>query len=386
MKLGAKFADLVYANNSGINGVVLILNDSKEESSCDHISDFQMLKKCFLKSNYKFDISPYVLEKGFITKKNVNKILVNLSHSGLEQYKAENLIGHGYVTFKESMVEFKSDELMIRKGASPASFLGAKKDRVGRGYLMLAVYLYNIDQKDDNSRTVIAKNFGKDKKDQYFEFTHDFGASMGKPGQSLHINGMRHGKKFMKQGSIFTDDIIIKQMMIWKPKAWKKTTFADAMWMARKILRLSKADLEEVAASTLWPKYMQDAFVQKMRLRRNRIAKVFHMTDELDPNERTLPRLIIKRELKTKSDRESVAKEFNLDVKVIEKILRRNGHLDKDGKTKYTDYLVKNNTVISCHRSLITNLLEKTHFPSGLERRQERAKDDKPLPNCTFKN
>lgn len=382
-RLGAKFTDLVYANKPGVDGLVLILEDKEDAGDCDHINTVSLFKSCLQTSTYDFLVEPYILNSGIITEENQNLILKNLPKSGLKKYSAENLIGREFVTFKESMVEFKSDKIMTRAGAPAGSFLGAEKDRVGRAYLMIAAYLYNIDQKDFNNKAVIAKDF-LGKKKVYIEYAHDIGASLGKPGQSLHINGLSYGRGFMRHPYFYGNDIIIRQMMIYRPKAWLEITFADAMWMTRKILKLTKNDFEEFASYTHWPKYMQEALVQMMRLRRNRMAVMFRMMDELPEEEKNIEPLTISLDLSTPEKRAKVADKYKLNINDIENLMYQNDLIDRRGRSRYQDYLVKRNKVVSCRKSIITNLLEKTHFPSGLERRQKRSKDNKPLPNCRF--
>jgi hypothetical protein len=397
MKLGAKFADMVYANKPGKEGVVLVLESKDKKGSCDHLNTYALFKQCLLESTYNFLVEPYVLEKGVLTSSNIDSMLKYLPKSTIKKFSKEELLGREYITFRESSVEFKSDEILSRAGAVAGSFLGAEDDRSYRGNLVFAAWIWNIDQKDLNTKAVIAKDFPVDGENKYLEFTHDFGASFGIPGKSMHVNTLDYGRDFMTVGGITnlikyspllrlvvipgSKRIYIRQLMLFRPKAWEKTTFADGLWMAKKIVKMSKRDIAEVTTHTLWPDYMQAAFVQKLVLRRNTIAKVFKIEHLLPVDEKEIEDISFGYDLSSPAERAKVANRYKLDLALLEKTLLESKAYKKG---KYIDHLVTKNQVVSCEKSVITNLLEKKWHPSGLERRQTRAGDAKALGDCKF--
>ena len=383
IRLGAKFADLVYANKAGRDGVVLVLEDKKTAGSCEHINSYEILRKCLLTSVYEMDVSPYVLERGVLTSSNIDAVLRNMPETQLKKYEKQTLIGREFLTFKESQTEFRSDDTQLRGGATAWSSLGALNDRGIRGNLLFQVFISNIDQKDENTRSVVLKNFKGCADPCYIEYSSDMGASFGKPSMSMLINNLGTGRDFMVR-DLIRDSIKIKQFMLFRPAAWDVATFADHLWMARKIVSLKKTELEFAVSSSLWPDYMQKALVSILQQRRNHIAKVFDIEELIAEDERELDDLDVAIPLKTRSDRELAARKYGLNVVDIESALKGVRRLAKNGTSNWTDKPVVNGKVSPCSYSLISNLLEKRWYPSGLSRRQFRGNDSVAMSACEF--
>lgn len=406
---GGKFSDLVYTNARGARGLTLILGDRYADGSCKkNINTFSLLSDCLLNSRYKFSIRPYVYAKGVITSFNIEKVLKYLPENAIKEYRAENLLGRSFVQFKESLSEFKPTKVMIRGGPVAASDLGADSDRVARSLLIFNMWIWNLDFKDLNNKAVLLKDFNG-KKYEYIEFAHDMGSAMGFPGRSGEINHLSD-KEYMHVGldviawsplqwgghvfvlDFFVDllnsipflnkSIYFNQFMMYRPSAWDNITYADGLWMARKIARIDRDQITNIVATTLWPEYVQQAVVNKMLMRRNRIAEIFDITEELDRVD--IDPIDITRSFRTKDDRIFNAHFYDLELSSIENELKRHNLIDQDGVSTYVELVVSKNKIVSCKKSLLSNLLEAKWYPSGFTRRLNRLKDHSPLPKCTF--
>jgi hypothetical protein len=392
--IGGRFTDLVYSNQSGINGTVLILGKSDKED-CSKISTYKHLQHCLLVSTYNFDITPYVIKKGTITKFNIEKVLRNLPAVTLKKYSKKKLIGRTYVAFKESMVEFKSKALINKAGPTPGSFFGPLEDRVSRGLLLFNIFIWNLDAKDENNRTVMVKNFDGEKW-SYVEYMHDMGASLGAPGESGKVNALKTGNGFLRVTSnpvagfgflkfpFLTPRVATTQFMLYRPKAWDKTTFADSRWMAKKIAGITKKQFDSILSKVNWPEYMRDLMVWKLMKRRNHIAKIYGVSDLLDIKK--LAPLDVSFDLTTPLAREVVARQTKLTRSEIESVMKSEGLIDgPDGVTVYIDKVMDyKGQLYPCQESVIASLLFDNYHPAGLERRIRRSEDNVALPECQF--
>lgn len=383
MRLGAKFTDLVYANPPGREGVVLVLEPKDKAGDCDNMNTFQLFRTCLMESEYAFNVDPYIVERSTLTESNIDSVLKNLPVTGLKKYTKENLIGREYVTFKESQIEFRSDEILLRGGATAWSGVGALNDRVKRGNFLFTAFIKNVDQKDDNTRGVLVEDMKGCPEPCYIEFNSDLGASFGAPSRSMEINDLGYGRDFMFR-NLFHTKIKVKQAMLFRPIAWDISTFADQLWMAKKIVRLTKEDLAFAAEGTNWPGYMKETLVYRLQKRRNQIAKIFDIQELLPTGEQIIPELNISYSMKTPEDRMRVAKKYGLSLRKIEDSLRSIHRLSRRGVSYYTDKVVSNGRVNPCHQSLVSNLLEKQRYPTGLSRRKTRGQDSEPLEQCEF--
>lgn len=385
VKLGQKLADMVYAVPPGRDELLLVLGDPKKTGQClDNINTIELFKSCLLKSKYKFDVSAFILESGTITAENSTDVLKNLPEGG--KYKQADLVGRSYVSFNESMVEFKGDKVFVRGGAVAGSFLGAEIDRALRGAFVFNMWLGNIDAKDENNRSILVPNFLGSGKQSYMEIIHDYGASLGNILSGFgSVNNMTTGDKFIevKKGLLGGDKKVTFEVpLLYKPKAWENSTFADGLWMARRIAKTPRSAIENAVASLSWPAYARKALTQKILMRRNDIAKAFGVENELD--EKNLQPLNISISLRTAIDRAKVAEEFGISLVQIEQRLKAAKKLGSDGISTHQENVVVNNELVECKKSLITGMLELNKHPSGLQRRLLRAFDFRGLSDCGF--
>ena len=267
-------------------------------------------------------------------------------------------------------------------GPVASSTLGATEDRVARGLLVFNMWINNIDCKDDNAKSVMFEDDNTREK-IYVEYQHDLGSSMGNPGQTGKVNGLKNSS-FVTANKT-SNTLEFNQWLLYRPIAWEKATFADAMWMAKKIATIRKSDLEEVFSYSLWPDFLQQTFVRKMQVRRNAILQEFGLTNLIPAGEDQIPEVNIKVSLKTLQDRQAAASKYNINLHALNKMLQNANLLNNvEGRSAYVDVLVRKSRINNCEKSAIVNLLEKGPNPSGIERRIKRSRDDKPLMDCTF--
>ena len=370
--LGAKWADLVYANESGEDGIILILD--KKDDGCDKIATLKNFKSCMLKSKYKFAVGPYIKSVGVIDEITLQRF-INYSGTNLENIaKEKKLIGRTYITFKTSLVEFNGADIFIRGGSTAGSSLGALEDRVGRGLVIFNSWVSNNDAKDENNKGFLFKNF-KGQDEVYIETQHDLGASLGALGRSGDINTLRTKRGFLytKKG-LRGKKLVFDEEVLYRPKAWEKATHADALWMAKKIVSLPSKLLKTSIEASLWPKFMTDTLYYKLMARRERIAKAYNLSSDLDTLNIEKPNYKV--DLSLEETRVSLAKKFNFDSIDLEEFAKNHELELKE------EYIVRDAEISSCRRSVFINFLEQEVYPEGLSRRQKRARDDRPLSVC----
>lgn len=382
IKLGGRYADLSYANSKGRNQLILVLEDPKKTGNCEAINSYSLLRHCLLISHYKFDIEYYTLEKGLITENNFNEVLFNLAQSGSKNFSKKSLIGRTYLVFKESLVELQSKNTQERGGPSSTDVIGATRDRVARSMMLFDMWIWNYDAKDDNNRSAIVHNFYPGVEKYFVEYPHDLGASLGSLGKSGLINYLKEGERFARYSKIKHSKIIFKQLVLYRPKAWAKITYADGLWMAEKIAGISNRDLRIIAQESHWPDFLQEAFIRKMAVRRDQIATLFNLYIE-DPKKDYIKNFGV--DLSTSQLREKWATHYQINPQTLENILLKNKKINSQGSKKYIDWPMIEGKISSCKESVIINLIEKTSIPTGISRRVTRMKDDTGLPPCLFK-
>ncbi|MFN8369516.1 MAG: hypothetical protein U0T83_02700 [Bacteriovoracaceae bacterium] len=393
--LGGKYNDLIYSFNSK-NPLTLILaksenptvndslasslkdkklvNNKQLQSLCSNMTSAEILKVCFYTSHFRFDIAPFILSEGIITQDNIETVLKNYPDISLDTYKKSDLIGRYYVKIKEASVELNENSIMLRGGPTAGSDVGAKSDRVYRSLLLFNVWIRNLDCRDSNNKALILNNFsGKEK--SYIETMHDLGTALGGNLRTGRINNLRT-KSFMFHFPE-SSKILISQTFLYRPHSWEYITHADALWMARKIANISEVEMRFAAAASNWPDFVQESLVYKLMKRRNRIAHIYNIEPMLDKVEVAAPNISIS--LKSKNERENVAKKYGVELAQIEEKMREFNLLDNDGTSHFEDKVVEDGELVHCEKSLLIYLLERHHYPSGLENRLNRFMDKKPL-------
>jgi hypothetical protein len=373
LALGGKYVDLVYANKRGTEGLTLVLGEKEKKQNCSkNISSVDYLRHCFLNvSAFKFELYPFIFDRGVVTENNVDRVLNKLPNSSLKKYQKSSLIGREYVTFKESSVELTDKVLMKRIGPATTNLFNSENNLATKGLFLFNLWIWNSDAKEDNNRTLFLKNIGSNSFD-YVETQHDMGASFGPPAYPGSINKLSIGSAFLKVD--ISHRYKFDQKFIYFPRSWKNATSLDLLWFAKKITNLKVDIIKQIVDKTNWPSHIKDVFAYRLIMRRNRIAEIFGLTSMLDQEKIIPPSITI--DLSTNEKQVQAATNFNIETKYFLKFVSKY-------KIK-SDVLVKNGLIISCEKSIINNLLETTLYPSGLTRRLSRKADNLPLAGCKY--
>ncbi|MBT3983102.1 MAG: hypothetical protein HOE90_17245 [Bacteriovoracaceae bacterium] len=403
-RAGVKYVDLTYSKQSSKNPTTLILAERRtmsvierkkelksigqtDSKACDHVDSVDLLVRCMRKGYYRFTLLPFIVERGTITKENKKQVLRNYPNYRNKKYKPKKLINREYVVFNEVMVEYKGKGPYLQRN-TPVTFgrMGSKNDRAARSSALLNLFIDNVDNKTLNNRSVLYRGYGKEagnKDFDYFETTHDLGASLGTAKLGGLINKIGQGSRFLeplkaKENSIHTK-LRYHGWLLFRPTSWKKSSYSDLLWMAKRIVKIKVPEFEEIIAASSWPDFMQKAFVFRLLGRRNYIAKLFGIENLLD--QKVIKRPDFQVDLSTHELRVKAAKQYHLDVNDIETAMKNAELL---GKT-YIDKLVVHGSVSRCKKTILIGLLEDKLFPSGLSRRIFRFSDHRKLRVCKYK-
>jgi hypothetical protein len=385
VELGGKFADLVYANKGGPADLVLVMNESdpRRGETCESIATLDQLKHCLRVSKYKFDVSAHVVSHGVISESTLREEPF-ASASG----PTADLIGREFVTFNESLVEFQSGADGFEPlGAAPMSSSGARSHRAKRGLAVFTYWIHNKDAKDANSKGVIDVASST-----YVEYIHDMGASQGSLKYSGNPNLLKVGDDFVRRRS---DNVKFSSNMLYLPKAFDAATYADAVWMVRKITGLSREDILAAVATTRWPDFQQDVVASRLIARRNAIARAFEVDASMTFD--ATPTVV---SLRTAADRLAAVTRYQLSIAtqgdaekakaLLEEFMGASGIVMRDGLAEFEDRTTESTgeseemvlETTKCKRSILVAWLERTIHPAGLSRRLYRRADDKPLKAC----
>lgn len=391
MKLGGKFSDLTYTNPHGAQDLTLILGSRNIKSSCHNINNLEWFNYCFLISSYKFHPVPFTYQSGQITEQNIDAIFSKTNTFVKDPAIRSQYLGRTWVTFRESLVEFSADNLYPKVGTGPENHLGFENDRVLRGLSVLAMWVGNDDAKEDNSSTVLYEDQNQK---TFAHYWHDVGSALGSTVTPGNINSIKTDSDFMYIAtSLWRNSpklllpyeflghkwIVFPRLHLYKPNSWNHVTYSDALWMAMKIASLQEDDIIEAVSASQLPDFAQDALVFKLMDRRIRMSKIFGITF---PGVQDSYPVTIRYDLTQKSVREAIAKKYDINPARIEWEVEQHKLLKKG--EKFYDVAVQKGQISSCSDSLLVNLLEKTWFPSGLERRMSRTNYLTGLPDCKF--
>lgn len=323
---------------------------------CDKITDADKMVKCFKRSQYRVDLSPFILEKGTITKRNIATLL--------ESTNVENkqLIGKSYAKISQASLELREKKhIFNRMGSMPQSTLGSENDRAIRGLIAFNVFLDNFDSKDSNGEGLLSP-IGPEEI-QYYESPTDLGG--GFRGSYLRKKGING---FKESGSLYVLDPFNRggryyytEMMAYRPKSAKLATASDIYWMVEKIATLlTDQKIETAVEQSQLPDFVQKAWRYKLQSRRNRFAKLagIQLPSGCQSNER--PNLSIP--LRDSREVAMAANLYGIPEKTLQAAITNAG-LKGAG---YIDHPLIDGKISNPKKSLIVNLLENLYYPVGL--------------------
>lgn len=373
---GAKMTDLTFANAPGKYGTTLVLNkegaSEKDEKDDDerHAETVEQLI-AVLDEMYGFDVTPYILNYGTITKGNADDVLADLPKDDEAEYKKKDLIGRQWVTFRECGVELKPKGYIRRNDGAPLFDSVALHDRVGRGIYLFDLWIGNRDVKYDNRKMYFRKSYedGDWELADYFEGHHDLGLALGGFVTSGSVNKFSNGDKFAKKGN---QKLRFRVPLLFKPDAWKSTTWSDAKWMARHIASITEPQIREAVSYSLWPDFVQETLTYRLLDRRNKMAELFGLTDLLDKTEVTAPSLTVP--LRNAEEIAAAERHYGLPPGSLSEELKKR----KIG-SGYSENVLTDGTVATMEKSALVYALVKYRHPSGLNKRYKRSMDQNPI-------
>ena len=276
--LGASYADPKFY--SGPGETILVL-DRPEKDKEGAVSSFARLAADLLKSKFQFHAERYLLPAKDLLKDSNGQIIGHgiVDEAMLERESIDKkYLGAPYVLFKECQLSFFNPAVK-RFGGASLSNVGAVEDRVTRSSLIFNTWIKNKDMKDDNSRAALMFNPKTQKFDKMIEFQSDLGCSLGAFKPSGEINSFE--SSFVKN---LISGIGFSMKPLYVPESWKACSWADARWMALRIARLSRNDLERCFADSGWPVFVQRVAIEKLIARRNELIVPFRLDlDSIKP-------------------------------------------------------------------------------------------------------
>lgn len=269
--LGSSYTDPKFYSGPGETILVLDPPDKNKEGA---VKSFAQLAENLLNSKFQFHAERYLLPAKKLTRDRSGKILGHgiVDEAMLERESIDKkYLGAPYVLFKECQLSFFNPAVK-RFGGAALSDIGAVQDRVTRSSIVFNTWIKNKDMKDDNSRAALLYNLQTGQFDRMVEFQSDLGCSLGSFKPSGEINSFE--KSFVKN-LIFGIGFSMRPLYV--PESWKECTWADARWMALRIARITRDDLERCFGESGWPLFVQRIAIEKLIARRNELIAPFRL-------------------------------------------------------------------------------------------------------------
>ncbi|MCB1229294.1 MAG: hypothetical protein KDN19_03460 [Verrucomicrobiae bacterium] len=374
---GARQTDFNYIKGTGIDEMVLILNDpdpdkrKKDKDDERYPYSYENFNQAML-DFYAIDVGVFVLDRGTVTEENIDRILRHLPPGAKSKYRKEKLIGREWLTFKQTLLELRPKGYIRRVDGARMSDLAADHDRVARGSFLFDLWIANRDAKDNNNKSYFIKE--DDRIVDYHEGHHDLGLSLGPLLQSGVLNAVPTGTDFARKG-LLGRKWRFPIGLIFKPDAWLNATWSDMKWMADRIVPIREREVREAVATTKWPDFSQEALFYKLRARQYRIAEMYGITDQFDGAPPTSPSIGIS--LADTAEIDRVERAYELPEGSLKDELALRGW-----QPGYRENLVLDGEIASCQDSALIATLVAHRYPSGLSERYNRGRKGTP-PDCS---
>ncbi|MGY8641355.1 MAG: hypothetical protein ACKVJU_09710 [Verrucomicrobiales bacterium] len=390
MLLGAKYCDLTYAQAGGVSHLLILGSELDRKMNPDKdvpltTADF---KKIMMDSTYEFNVTPFILGTGTITKENADSVLKHVPEEAAKKYQAKNLVGRTWIRFKESMVESKHD-VIERGGPITIHTHASKIDRAMRQSLIIALWMEDTDAKEDNHRSAWVKDFAGVEGRQYVEFFHDPGSSLGGERRSGEINNLsaKRGTGEFMWVSPDARTILSAEFQIYRPAIWFGVAFTDHLAGAKHIVRIKKSEICKVVKHTEMPDFYQECMTWRLAKRRDIVAHFFGLPLP-DSGAGDAPNVSFP--LTTRSDRRHAANHYGIPLLEIEKGLVRTGYLPAENcgaatSDPFIDVLVEDGEIQSYEDTVLLGIIRDFRYPSGFVERIHREVDDEDWVSRRYK-
>lgn len=386
---GSRYSDLTYANVGGASHLLILPSVLQKSMNPDKVmpltrADFVREMKT---SRYDFNAEPFILSSGTITEDNADRILSGLPEEALKPFRKKRLIGRVWIRFRESMVESKHD-VINSGGPITTDSAVAAQDRAIRQAMIAAFWMGDVDVKEDNHRAVWTKNFAGQSGDQYLEFFHDPGSSLGGAQRSGELNKLNY--KYGTGDFLWLNPLSISlysdAFQIYRPEAWDHTTFADQLSGVRHLARITKAEICEAVRYSYMPDFYRETLAWRLTKRRDLLAKIYSIP-LCDRPAGDAPTIAVP--LTTRPDRSAAAARYHIPLSEIEKDLIRTGHLNPDDRSGNTtepfiDILAEKATIKPYHETVLSGIIRDYRHPSGFIERMNRFNDGETYKSIRF--
>ena len=380
MLLGAKYSDLTYAQAGGDTHLLILGSELERKMNPD--KEIPLTREEFvtamMESEYEFNVTPYILSSGIISKDNAESVLKHIPEEASKKYRAKNLVGRTWLRFKESMVESKHD-VINRGGPVTIHSQTSLIDRAMRQSLIISLWMEDTDVKEDNHRSARVKDFAGIDGNQYVEFFHDPGSSLGGERRSGELNKLSAKRGTGEFMWVSPDGRFLhsSEFQIYRPSVWDDVTFSDHLAGAKHIVRLTKSQIQEVAAHSQSPDFYQQCLSWRLTKRRDIIARFFGLRL---PDSGAGEAPTVSFPLTTRSDRRKAAAHYGIPLEEIEEDLVRAGDLPAensggDTSEPFLDVLVKDGKIQKYENTVLLGILRDFRYPSGFTQRISRYMD-----------
>ncbi len=220
-----------------------------------------------IKEIYKIDLDPFITTSGTVTTKMAEEL------TSLKPF-----IGKQFVRFKKCVLEGRPDRVK-RIGSFVPSLLCNDDRRELRGALLAHQFIGNWDTREQNTllTTVNTGNYNYRMSAVFSDLGTSFGVVQGifPPDFKVGlVNEFSWEVASYKGGEIKLNTKINSIL-----PAYKKATYQDLLWMAKKIATLDGPSLRIMVDKAKWPAPIADLYYHKLASRRASILKAFNLDD-----------------------------------------------------------------------------------------------------------
>lgn len=280
LEVGGSFADLTLPTAPG--AVLLVFAPPRDQDPAA-IRTFAQFAAVFRRSMFRFDPTPYLLERPRLVASDGTLLGSGRIDAELAAKEGipEEYIGAYYALFHELQLSL-FDPTVHRLGGAPINGLGADTDRVARGALVFNAWIDNPDIKEDNARVALLPNPATGAWDRVVEYLCDLGCSLGAGGGPAGLKYRKGDPSAFGASMLALTDrqIRFRYRPLFPVKPWQQVTWADGRWMARQIARLTRSHLEDILADSGWPVFVQRLYTEKLLARRNELVEAFQLEEE----------------------------------------------------------------------------------------------------------
>ena len=383
--LGGKYVDPAFVNGRGESELILILPE--ELSQTEFLANL-------LSSKPYYNLKPNLFSSGTIDQDFIANVLLpklNWNSADANKWNSE-LIGRTYLSFRESMVEHRSTSGIRRAGALSVRGRAYQEDRGVRAMSIFQTWIGNRNVSNEEFEGLLVEESSSVGEAiwEYREAPRNLGHSLGSRLAAGELNGMK-GVDFVSEckakqnisyfvgadeyGPVYLHSrelsLCYMEPQSFVPETWRRTTQADMLWMARRILKLTHSEITSVFKATNWPGFLQRRMANRLQERRLGLARILGLPVPKFP--------ALGRPLKlnlTVESQQSLEEIFKLPAGALTEILAatdRGTHLEMITPKPLEE---------SCNSQKIISLLERKFYPSGLFHRRSRLVQHQEEAGC----